>query len=244
MSNLYEATQLFKSIIGSQHHRLLRMSFPQNDAPKSFMVANRLDASEGLSRDFHFTVEVLSSDAKIALKDMMGKMVTLELVREDGTLRYFNGYVFEFRHVKTDGSFAYYDMVLLPWLAFLRLTKDNYLFHGKSLEEQTSIIFDDYLARDWQTSDLGPSEPMTDACQFDETDYNYLHRRWEAQGWHYWYEHRKDGLTLHLSGDTTRCAPIDVERLKLTDAMGRHFKLLFSPVARSIAARNPLGTNY
>lgn len=35
-----------------------------------------------------------------------------------------------------------------------------------------------------------------------------------------------------------------MERLKLTDAMRRHFKLLFSPAARSIAARNPLGTNY
>ena len=38
--------------------------------------------------------------------------------------------------------------------------------------------------------------------------------------------------------------PDALERLKLTDAMRRHFKLLFSPAARSIAARNPLGTNY
>jgi type VI secretion system secreted protein VgrG len=50
---------------------------------------------------------------------------------------------------------------------------------------------------------------MTEACQFDETDYNYLHRRWEAKGWHYRYEHRKDGHTLILGGDTLLCNPID-----------------------------------
>ena len=35
-----------------------------------------------------------------------------------------------------------------------------------------------------------------------ESDYNYLHRRWEALGWHYWYEHREDGHTLVLSDNT------------------------------------------
>jgi type VI secretion system secreted protein VgrG len=32
---------------------------------------------------------------------------------------------------------------------------------------------------------LGEDPPMTDACQWNESDYNYLHRRWEANGWHY-----------------------------------------------------------
>jgi type VI secretion system secreted protein VgrG len=60
---------------------------------------NRLDATEGLSRDFRFTVEVLSNDASIPLTDVQGRMVTISLVREDGSLRYFNGYVFEFQFV-------------------------------------------------------------------------------------------------------------------------------------------------
>ena len=124
-------------------------------------------------------------------------------------MRYFNGHVFDFRLVKVDGGFAYYDMVLLPWLAFLRLRKDNYIFHGKSVEDQTKDIFSDYKAQDWDAFALGDDPIMTDAVQFDETDYNYLHRRWEMRGWHYWYEHRKDGHTLVLSGNSTLCNPID-----------------------------------
>ncbi|WP_414654779.1 hypothetical protein [Janthinobacterium sp.] len=37
----------------------------------------------------------------MALDKVLGKMVTIELVRENGTLRYFNGYVFEFRFLRT-----------------------------------------------------------------------------------------------------------------------------------------------
>ncbi|AXV82001.1 type VI secretion system Vgr family protein [Ralstonia solanacearum] len=214
MTNMLEAAQALQALMGGQRQnkRLLRLSFPRDDAPAgALMVANRLEAYEGLSRDFQFTVEILSDNPGIALKDVMGKMVTVELVREDGSVRDFNGYVFDFRFVKNDAGFAYYDMVLLPWLAFLRYRRDNYLFHGKSVEDQTDIIFDDYEVRDWKTKALGDDAPMTDACQYDESDYNYLHRRWEAKGWHYWYEHRKDGHTLVLCGDSTQSQPIDGE---------------------------------
>jgi type VI secretion system secreted protein VgrG len=144
------------------------------------------------------------------LKDMQGKMVTVSVVRPDGQLRHFNGYVFEFRQVRTDGGYAFYDMVLLPWLAYLRLRRDNYLFHGMNVLEQTEDVFADYATvRDWQLRIQGEIPAVTDACQWDESDYNYLHRRWEALGWHYWYEHRADGHTLVLANDSLRSEPID-----------------------------------
>ena len=54
------------------------MLFPKEDGPKdALMVANLLEASEGLSRDFQYTIEVLSDNPDIAHKDVLGKMVTL-----------------------------------------------------------------------------------------------------------------------------------------------------------------------
>ncbi|WP_426318679.1 type VI secretion system Vgr family protein [Pseudoduganella sp. R-43] len=195
---------------GRQNNRILRLSFPNNDGPHSLLLANRLEADEGLSRDFEYTVEVLAEDASIALKDVQGKLVTISLVRGDGSMRYFNGYVFEFRLVKTDGAIAFYSMVLRPWLAYLKLRRDNYLFHGKTLRQQSEEVFADYGTHpDWSCRVQGADEAMTMACQFDETDYNYLHRRWEAAGWHYWYEHSERGHTLVLSDDSSQAAPID-----------------------------------
>jgi type VI secretion system secreted protein VgrG len=69
MGNMQEATAALMAMAGNpQHKRLLRLTFPKKDGPAALMLANRLDATEGLSRDFHYTVEVLSSDASIALK--------------------------------------------------------------------------------------------------------------------------------------------------------------------------------
>jgi type VI secretion system secreted protein VgrG len=208
MPLLQDGAKLLKALTERKHNQLIRLHFPKKDGPSAALVANRLDAHESLSRDFQFAVEVLSNNPQIELKTVLGKMVTIELTREAGEPRYFNGYVFEFRFVRVESGLAVYDMVLLPWLAFLRLRKDNHLFHGKTVEAQTSDIFADYNTADWRAHALGPDPVMTDACQFDESDYNYLHRRWEALGWSYHYEHRMDGHTLVLSGDSTLCDPI------------------------------------
>jgi type VI secretion system secreted protein VgrG len=186
----YPSPQLAALLQDPQHHRILRMSFPHEDGPRSTLLANRLAASEGVSRDFEYVVEVLSDDARISLREVMGCMVTVELVRGDGGVRYFNGYVFEFKLVRTDGGYAFYSMVLRPWMAYLKLRRDNYVFHEQSLREQTELIFADYgIHADWDARLAGADPKVTMACQFGETDHNYLHRRWEAAGWHYWYEH-------------------------------------------------------
>ena len=193
-----------------QGDRLLRLHFPQGDAPADvLLVANALDASESLSRDFSYVVEVLSDSATIALASVMGKMVTVELVREDGSLRYFNGHVFEFRFIRTDGGFAFYEMVLEPWLSHLRLRYNNVAFHGVTVAALTDKVFEDYLMRDYKLAASGADPAITYICQHNESDHNLLHRHWEQLGWHYRYEHRADGHTLWLSDDSSAGKPID-----------------------------------
>ena len=198
-----------------QTNRLLRLRFPHEDGPDASLLANRLDAAEGVSRDFEFTVEAISSDPGIALKDVLGKMVTIELVREDRSLRYFNGYVFEFRLLRADGGLVFYELVLRPWLSYLKLRRDHYLFHDKSLLGQSDDILADYPLRDVEFRINGEDPAYTDACQYGETDYNYLHRRWEQHGWMYWYEHRADGHTLVVSDDSTQSAAIDGQHAEI-----------------------------
>jgi type VI secretion system secreted protein VgrG len=197
----------------SQHNRLMRLEFPFKDGPQTaILLANTLYAHEEVSRGFRFDVEVLSDDARIPLKLMMARMVTISLVREDGSLRYFNGHVTEFRFLRTDGGFAFYHMVLEPWLAFTRLRKDNVSFHGKSVREITELTFKHYRQADWHMHIFEEDPRLTVANQHNETDFNHLHRRWEALGLHYWYEHRFDGHTLMLSDKSVLAEPIDATR--------------------------------
>ena len=104
---------------GPQHNRLLRLSFPRNDGPSSQMLVNKLDACEGMSRDFEFTVEILSDNASLELKALQGKLLYVELVRQGHTLRYFTDYWFAFRLKRADGAIAFYEAKLVPWLKYL-----------------------------------------------------------------------------------------------------------------------------
>ncbi len=195
---------------GRQHRRILRLSFPNNDAPTAQLLINALDATECLSRDFEFKLEILSNNAHLALKDMQGKLMCVALVRQDGSLRYYTGYCFAFRLVKSDGNLTFYQATLGPWLKYLSLRKNNYLFHNKTVRQQTEVILGTYgVHAQWDCRLRGEDRAMTDACQFDETDFNYLSRRWEAAGWYYWYEHGAAGHQLILSDDSVSAAPID-----------------------------------
>ncbi|WP_426196490.1 type VI secretion system Vgr family protein [Massilia sp. DWR3-1-1] len=205
----------------SQLNRLLRLNFPFGDGPeKGVLLVNTMDTREELSRDFHIDLELLSDNAFIPLKSMMAKMATVSLVRADGSLRYFNGYVAEFRLIRTDGGFAFYQMVLGPWLAFTKLRQDCVSFQNKSVIELTEATFELYPERDLKTRIDDPDPKLSCANQYNETDYNHLHRRWEALGLHYWYEHRADGHTLWLADNTAFAPWIDIEKGADDDAVG------------------------
>lgn len=194
----------------SQHGRLLRLDFPRDDAPAhAVLLVNSLVAEEELSRDFRFCVELISDSAHIDPASLMAKMATVSMVRNDGSLRYFNGYVTEFHMVRADGGLAFYHMVLEPWLAFARLTEDCYSFHDRSVIELAEDTFADYLERDWKLRLAGEYPKLSCANQYNESDHNHLHRRWEAAGLYYWYEHRADGHTLWLGDQSGMAEPID-----------------------------------
>lgn len=193
----------------SQHNRIMRLDFPFKDGPTAILLPNKLFFYEAVSCCFRGVLEVLSDDPRIPLKIVMGKMVTVSLVREDGTLRYFNGYITEFRFLRSDGGFAFYEMVFEPWLAFARLRKDCMSFHNKTVREITEQTFKHYRQADWHIHLTGDDPKLTVANQYNETDYNHLHRRWEALGLHYWYEHEFDRHKLMISDNSLLARPID-----------------------------------
>ncbi len=94
-------------------------------------MINRFHGTESMSRDFCFTLELLSDDAAISLESLMGKLVCVSLVLSDGGLRPFSGYVSSFRFVRTDGGIVFYEAVLVPWLHYARLRQNNRLFMTK-----------------------------------------------------------------------------------------------------------------
>ncbi len=202
-------TEQIRRLMGQNSRRLLNLYFPNGDEPKAGFLVNHIEAHEQVSNDFTWIVTVLSDDYNVELTDVQGRMVCVELMRETGKSRYFNGICFEFALLRVENTMAVYQMVLRPWLALLKLQSNHFLFHHISISNQTKQLFDKTgLSRyDFQIKGFDPER--TFSCQYDETDYNYLHRRWEEMGWHYWYEHTLKGHTLILSDNSMAAKPID-----------------------------------
>ncbi|MES2742527.1 MAG: type VI secretion system Vgr family protein [Pseudomonadota bacterium] len=205
-----KAIQTINELIGGrQHHRILRLSFPHNNAPASELLVNRLEGYESVSRGFEFKVELLCDNRNLPLKDMLGKLLCVRLVRKDGTLRFFTGYCLSFSLKKVE-NIAFYEARLAPWFDYLALRKNNCLFHNKTLIQQINDIFRRYATHAaWDYRQRRDDAAMTYACQFDETDSNYVQRRLEAAGWHYFYEHSVTEHKLILSDDSTYAEPIE-----------------------------------
>lgn len=204
-------TKILEQLIASvqQQNRMLKLTFPDNDVPfASQLVANFLTATEKFNQDFEFVVEVLSDHSEIPLKEMIGKMATIECMRHDGSSRFFNGFIFSFKFIKNDSGITRYEMVLKPWLAFLRHRQDCQVFQEMTLKDRSTKLFDSCLYSNvvW---DLRSKDPVTTfSVQFNESDYNYLQRQWEKAGWVYWYEHSKEGHSLNIVDQTQSCSPI------------------------------------
>jgi type VI secretion system secreted protein VgrG len=99
--------QLVASI--QQQNRMLKLSFPDNNVPfANQMVANHIVATENFNQDFEFKIEILADSIDIPLKEMIGKMATVEMKRFDGSSRFFNGYIFSFKFLKNDGAYVRY----------------------------------------------------------------------------------------------------------------------------------------
>lgn len=197
------ATDFLVSLLSKRRQRLLSLYFPNDDGPQAGLLINQLHAEESLSQDFCYTVTALSDDPHIPLTDVQGRMVCVALQREDGTKRYFNGYCFEFALISVENSLASYQMILRPWLAQFSLRHNHRLFHNQNIQAQSKEIFleSGLSSHVFRIRDSDPAR--TFSCQYDESDANYLHRRWEEMGWSYWYEHSMQGHQLVIADSTT-----------------------------------------
>ena len=54
-------------------NRIFRLRFPHDDGPRAQLLPNKLGATEYLSREFECSIELLSDNPNIALKEMQGK---------------------------------------------------------------------------------------------------------------------------------------------------------------------------
>lgn len=163
------------------------------------LVAELLHGVESVdSGGFRLQLDALSVDAHLALDELLGQPVLLELLTADSASqrRPFHGHVTACERIGSNGGIARYRLVIEPWLAFLRQRVDSYVFHDKSVIDIAEDIFADYAqagalvpAWRWELADRSVYRTRSLTTQYHETDFQFLQRLLAEEGIAYWFEH-------------------------------------------------------
>lgn len=179
----------------SQETRLLKLSTPLG--PDKLLV-ECLHGEEALSANYALQVSLLSHDAKISLRSLLGQPVLLELLTAipDMKWRPFHGHVTAIESVGANGGFARYTMTIAPWTAFLAVGRDSRILQDKTVCEIIDAVFQGYwnqgtLRPDWRWDlwgrDKYPVRSLT--CQYQESDFDFASRLLHEEGLFYYFEH-------------------------------------------------------
>ena len=179
----------------TQDTRLLRIATPLGTDK---LLVECLRGEESLSNNFCFDVSLLSTDAHISLKSLLGQPALLELLTANAGMKWrpFHGYVTSAKCVGANGGFARYTVTIEPWTAFLRLGRDSRMFQDKTVFQILDGVFESLqgkgrLAPKWRYDiadrSLYLSRSLT--CQYQESDYAFAERLMHEEGLFYYFEH-------------------------------------------------------
>ncbi|HBK45296.1 MAG TPA: type VI secretion system tip protein VgrG [Xanthomonadaceae bacterium] len=182
-----------------QHERLLRLHTPLGTdrlVPASFTGVESVDGA-----GFRFEVSALSVDAGLALDELLGRPVLLELLAADShaDLRPFHGHVTLAELQGSNGGLACYRLVIEPWLALLDQRVDSYVFHDMSVVDIVENVFADYVGQGaldaawrWDLADRNLYTRRSLTTQYQESDLAFVRRLLAEEGIYYWFEHAGD----------------------------------------------------
>ncbi|MES2760124.1 MAG: type VI secretion system tip protein TssI/VgrG [Pseudomonadota bacterium] len=192
----------------TQDSRLLRITTPLG--PDKVLV-ECVRGSEGLSRGYSFDVSVLSTDAHIPLKSLLGQPALLELLTAVQGIKWrpFHGHITCARLAGANGGFARYCLTIEPWSAFMAFGRDSRMFQDKTVFEILDAVFQGWqglgkLVPAWRYDivERGSYPVRSLTCQYQESNLAFAERLMYEEGLFYYFEHSATPDSDHLGSHT------------------------------------------
>src|SRR5205809_127301 len=141
--------------------------------------------TEGVSRPFDFSLDLLSEDATVAGADLLRQPVSVTLKLASGGERVIHGLVRKFLQFGREDRLVAYRMEVVPALWFLTLTAECKIFQQLSaLEIVQKVLRDNGVTE----VDVGckKSYAKREFCvQYRETHFDFISRLLEEEGIYY-----------------------------------------------------------
>lgn len=194
-------------ISSPQNRRLIRFTSPI--ANQQELLLEHFSGAEGLSTLFSFELSLISQDARLELKSLMGQPASLEIELASGEARHVHGYISRFSLQNSDGGLAYYSATLSPWLWMLSRRVDSRIFQEQTLEDILRTVFAHYgvLPR-FEFRLEQPLKSHSYITQYRESDLDFVLRLLEREGLLFYFEHTKEEHRLIITDHSRNLEPL------------------------------------
>src|SRR5262245_15234578 len=125
------------------------------------LLFHSMHAREELSRVVEWQIELLSLKHDVNYDEVLGKSITVKLLCQDDSTRYFNGYVTRFSQGAMHGKYRRYSATVQPWLWFLSRTADCRIFQEMTVPEILEKVFSDHPTASFKKSLTGSYKKWT-----------------------------------------------------------------------------------
>ncbi len=171
---------------------------------------------ESLSQLFHYQLDVLVEHTKkgakpipqkIAIDELLGKSITVEMNLADGEKRHFNGICNRISQGEMDHDFTTYHLELVP--AFWLLTRITQCRIFQPPESSVPQILKAVL-KGFNIKDEieGTFHPRDYCVQYRESDFHFASRLMEEEGIYYYFTHEDGDHTMVLANTPAKHEPV------------------------------------
>ena len=137
----------------SQENRFMAIETPLG---KDALLLAGFRGAEGISSLFHFDLDILSENHSVVFEDIIGQNVTISVILNDGSQRFFNGIISSFCQERGSGDsgtnpdLSFYTATMVPWFWLLTRSANSRIFQKVSVPDIVKKIFEEKGFQDYK----------------------------------------------------------------------------------------------
>ena len=171
------------------------------------LLPERVMITEGVSSLFDIRLSVRAKREIIQPEELIGRLIDISLEVQqaedggDGVRRPFNGLVTSLQEgPPITRGLRSYSMVLKPQMWLLSQRSDCRIWMDKTSIDIVETLFSEHgIPAPDVSGVVTPPPPQHYSVQWNETDLDYLTRRFEEDGLFYWFSHEDGSHRLHVA---------------------------------------------
>jgi type VI secretion system secreted protein VgrG len=176
-------------------------------APFDALLAVRMSGREAIGETVELRLQATGSSSPLVLADLPGKHATVSLV-SGSEPRLIDAVCTRAAQQPATVEGNHYTLELRSWPWLLTLASNNRIFQGKSTQQIIEAVFNGHGMSDFSFSLTGTDETREYCVQYAETDFAFISRLCEEEGWFYFFRHENGRHALVIADNNDAFAAL------------------------------------